>query len=35
VKLMDLAEGDKLVSVATLSEPEDANGETEPETTTN
>ena len=27
VRLMDLAEGDRLVSIATLSEPEDENGE--------
>jgi DNA gyrase subunit A len=27
VRLMDLAEGDKLVSIATLSEPDEANGE--------
>jgi DNA gyrase subunit A len=32
VRLMDLAEGDKLVSIATLREPEETNGETGGET---
>jgi DNA gyrase subunit A len=30
VRLMDLAEGDRLVSIATLTEPDDENGETTP-----